>query len=550
VNGYYVGYNADRLVPEDIYWDGLTHISVGAILAIDASATDSIPPAFDKSFYRGGEAQGAAFARSVTALARQHGVIPVLMLGGMGNGADIRNAAGPDSLAGFADGLIATARGLGFQGIDLDWEDDIDWERFRNLVAELRGKAPDFVLNLPVGNLNPNYADPSVEEIAKLAPYLDQINAMSYFGCGTVWYGEGWHSGFGSALMADSGPGGNPVSIEHTLATYAAAGIEKKKLGLGIGFYGFGYADGITGPRQDGDRGSGGVIEGVFRGGDNEYMLSTLFTGEAYLYAAANGCVRWDDAVKCSYLSLPAGHPDSFGCRYVSFEDERSLMEKGAFCREQGYGGAIVWTIDQGYVKDHADPHFLMKALRKGFLEPGYAISPSMAVFPKRAYAKPGRSAQFRALATGSADRAFAWSAGGGSIDANGLFTAGAGQGTFTVTASANGLSAGATATVSNASWKPNLAMYYRDAFWKELRADDASVSAVKMLYGGMTFHWTREQYDPRVFTNADEVPEGGSIVLVAETEDGRRASSAPFAYHCNHADPDWEEMAIPLSDE
>jgi|GEM_PF-1128604 len=550
VNGYYVCYHADRLPPDEIYWEGMTHISVGAILVIDDSESDAIPPVIDKTFYQGGEAQGVALASSVSSLAIRNGVTPILMLGGENGGATIRNATSPGSLDGFADSLIAATRDLGFKGIDLDWEDDIDWTRFRALAAALRAKAPDLVLTMPVGNLNPNIADNDVAEVVALAPSMDQINVMSYFGCGTVWYGTGWYSGFGSALREDSGPNSNPVSIEYTLAAYAAAGIDKKKLGMGMGFYGFSYADGITGPRQTGNNGSSGVVQDVFRGGDNSYSLSKLFTGEAYLYAQANGCVKWDEAAECSYLSLPADHPDAFGCRYVSFEDERSILAKGRFCRENGYGGTIIWTIDQGYAGDHADPHFLMKAVRKAFIEPDFPLTPSITVYPEFKYAKPERTAQFRALVTGADSLAVSWTAGGGTIDDSGLFTAGTAQGSFEIQARSNGLSSSASVTVSSAAWAPTLTLYYRDFFWKELRTSDSSVSVVKMMYGGTTYFWNRQQYNDRIFTNMDEVPEGGSITFVAETDDGRSAVCPAFLYHCNHDDPDWEELDVLLTDE
>ena len=76
----------------------------------------------------------------------------------------------------------------------------------------------------------------------------------------------------------------------------------------------------------------------------------------------------WDGDALEPYLSLP--QPDSFGAKYVSFEDEQSLIAKGAFARENGYGGIIIWTINEGYVASRADPNFLMEALRVGFIEP------------------------------------------------------------------------------------------------------------------------------------------------------------------------------------
>jgi chitinase len=36
--------------------------------------------------------------------------------------------------------------------------------------------------------------------------------------------------------------------------------------------------------------------------------------------------------------------------QYISYEDEQSLADKGAFAKANGYGGIIVWTLQQGYL--------------------------------------------------------------------------------------------------------------------------------------------------------------------------------------------------------
>jgi hypothetical protein len=38
------------------------------------------------------------------------------------------------------------------------------------------------------------------------------------------------------------------------------------------------------------------------------------------------------------------------GCGYLSYEDAQSLADKGAYLRSKGLGGAIIWTINEGYL--------------------------------------------------------------------------------------------------------------------------------------------------------------------------------------------------------
>jgi chitinase len=47
--------------------------------------------------------------------------------------------------------------------------------------------------------------------------------------------------------------------------------------------------------------------------------------------------------------------------QYIPYEDATSIAAKGAFSRAQGYGGVIIWTINE------MTPD-LMQALHDGFL--------------------------------------------------------------------------------------------------------------------------------------------------------------------------------------
>jgi chitinase len=242
----------------------------------------------------------------------------------------------------------------GYDGLDLDWEDDVDWVLFETFAKELRQAAPGKTLTLPGGAINSNYqtVDPRVVNVTK---YVDGFNLMTYYPS-TAWAGDGWYSWYNSPLKGAKPT--TPVSIEDSLARYNTSGVPKGKLGMGIGFYAIGYQGRITGPNQP-------TTSGIIVGGDNAYPLSKLYgTGGAY----DEKYRFWDCVALEPYLSLP--QPDSFGARYVSFEDERSLKTKGDFVRENGYGGTIVWTINEGYVASRTDPNFLMEALRVGFIDP------------------------------------------------------------------------------------------------------------------------------------------------------------------------------------
>jgi chitinase len=345
VTGYYVGYQRDMLPPENIYWDGITHIAMGA-------ATANADGTLNTGFYID-DTNGPALARQISTLAHAHNKKAILMLGGAGNGAAIHSAVS-NHRAAFIANIVSAMDSLGYDGVDLDWEDDVDWALFETFAKELRLAAPGKIITLPGGAINSNYqtVDPLVVRVTK---YVDQFNLMTYYPA-TAWAGDGWYSWHNSPLKGAKST--TPVSIEDSLARYNASGVPKEKMGMGVGFYAIGYKGGITGPNQP-------TTSGMIVGGDNAYPLSELYgTGGAY----DEQYRHWDSDALEPYLSLP--RPDSFGAKYISFEDEQSLKAKGAFTRENGYGGIIIWTINEGYIASRADPNFLMEALRAGFIEP------------------------------------------------------------------------------------------------------------------------------------------------------------------------------------
>jgi chitinase len=245
--------------------------------------------------------------------------------------------------------LLKAAKDFGYDGIDLDWEDSLNYDNFIALAAALRASAPaGFILTAPGYPVNPNLG--GVEpKIVTLVSHLDQFNMMSYYP-GTAYAGYGWLSWHNSALSGWKAT--TPVAIDDSLARYAAAGIPKGKLGMGIAFYTVCYTGGVTAPNQSTENGVSIV------GGDNVMPLSWFF-GSSGPYSATYR--KWDSTAQSAYLSLPS--PDSHGCRYYTFDDPQSIQAKGAFAKNNGYGGTIVWTINQG-------TNALTQALKAGFLDP------------------------------------------------------------------------------------------------------------------------------------------------------------------------------------
>jgi chitinase len=494
--------------------------------AVTANADGTL----DTSFYID-DTNGPALARQIATLAHQHNKKAILMLGGAQNGGSIRSSV-TNHRAAFIANIVRTMDELGYDGVDLDWEDDVDLVLFETLAKELRQAAPGKIITLPGGAINGNYmtVDPRLVNVIK---HVDQFNLMTYYPS-TAWAGDGWDSWHNCPLKGAKGS--TPVSIEDSFARYNASGIPKEKLGMGVGFYAIGYKGGITGPDQP--TSSGDIV-----GGDNEYPLSKLFgAGGTYNQQYR----RWDSSAAGPYLSLP--QPDSFGAKYVSFEDEQSLIAKGEFARQNGYGGIIIWTINQGYVASHADSNFLMEALRAGFIEPGVLRTVAVSVDPQSTYVACGKTATFRALITGTDTKGVVWTvqeSGGGTVSSSGVYTAPstvpAGTTvTYHILATSTAdpaKTATAAVTVGDAetlAWDPGLHRMNCAEWWMEVFADDMNTTTIDVEHDGELTRMDLQDYTYHgkpVFTANIQVKSGDTIVYHPTAKDGRKASTIPITF-------------------
>lgn len=358
VIGYYVGYQIDSYPIAQIDWTALTHIVfapmvVKADLSLDLSFSDS-------------NGTGPADAMALAQAAHGHGVRALVMLGGAGAGPNIATAASPAHRAAFVGALLSAVDSLGYDGIDLDWEDSVNLDDLVALAQALRAARPALVLTYPAGTINGNFETVD-SRMATLAQSLDRFDVQTYYPSTAV-AGSGWSSWFVAPLSGVTAA--TPIAIDDTLQRYAAAGIPKPKLGLGVAFYAICYTGGITGPRQP----TNGTTQ-LIVGGDNNDPLATFFATGGTFDRSAAGERQRDSVTAEPYLSLAAAVNDP-GCgasvRYLAYEDEGSLAAKGAFSRENGYGGVIVWTLAEGWLPANASggraPNALMQALRAGFL--------------------------------------------------------------------------------------------------------------------------------------------------------------------------------------
>jgi chitinase len=340
--GYYSSWNAELYPIDSIAWSSLTHIAT-AFHVPDGAGGLYGPASIEP-----------ALAEAVVSAAHAAGKKAIASIGGEGAEQVFKSSTSPANLAAFVDNLQSLVTSVGYDGLDLDWEGGPEEDRvlLLALARELRAAMPGLIITVPVGLENANVKR-DLSFYGELAGTVDQINLMSYNLSGAY---EGWKSWHSSPLHWNGDPA-TPVSIDHSVAAYLEAGVPASQLGIGAGFFGQCYSAPVTGPGQVLAESTLIAHDGVM---SYAHIMSTYHSESAR---------QWDAVAGVPYLSFAAPTGPE-GCTYITYEDPASLAVKAAWAKSQGLGGAILWTINEGYVgsRPEGQRHPLLDAAGFAFL--------------------------------------------------------------------------------------------------------------------------------------------------------------------------------------
>jgi chitinase len=322
VAGYWIGYQRSLYPEAEVDFALMTHIMVGGI---NPTATGGV----NTDFYLDA-VTGPQVAKTLSSRAHAAGRKAILMLGGAGQHDNMVAAASAANVNTFVTNLVATMNNLGYDGIDVDWEPvgDADKPAIVTLLQKLRAAKPGIILTFPITWVNSN--DGADAWYSQLALLVDQLNVMSYEMAGN--YG-GWVSWHQAALYGEGSS--HPSSVSSTVTAYRAVGVPAAKLGIGLGFYGSCWR-GTTAPLQT----LSATADVVASDNTMSYtnIMQSYYTAPAY---------HWDATARAGYLSFSTSTGPA-GCTMISYEDEQSIAEKGAYVKSLGLGGTIIWTINEG----------------------------------------------------------------------------------------------------------------------------------------------------------------------------------------------------------
>src|SRR3989344_4190649 len=364
VTGYYAGWYWTMYPPDAVDMSTMTHFIFGRY----APALGSLPGGRAGDLLEGAgnahiEVEDALIAKAHTA-----GVKAMMMIGGENDGPGFLAAtANPTVRARFIQNILDKAVQKNYDGVDIDWEENLDTPEGRAqalaLLRELRAasaqrpryQATPLVLSWPGFWVNKNQPDVTSWH-AEVAAAVDQFNLMTYSMAGD-WGWLSWHHSplFGAGDL-------HPTSIETTVQASLDAGVPRSKLGIGLGLYGAYYNNPVTGPRQ-----SLQGMQGWMNNGDWMNFYQRLVEDNAFGQPGATR--HWDEVAKQSYITYtqPWWRSGDTPVTYLSYEDEHSIAAKGQWVREQGLGGTLVWTVNYGYLpRQNANPQ--MQAVKQSFI--------------------------------------------------------------------------------------------------------------------------------------------------------------------------------------
>lgn len=224
----------------------------------------------------------------------------------------------PAMIGAFVGNIAKFVSSNGYDGVDIDWEANVNVGQYTQLLSQLRAAMPGAVIMADMGNWS------NLQNVAKASQSnVDQINVMCYdmdVGIGYPW--------FNSALFQD----GNPwlATCDWRVAAFTNAGVVPAKLSVGLPFYGRKW-------------------EGIVRA---QISASPSVTSSTVFYnQLVTDSLRWqpqyqfyDPSHHANYLSIAP--LDEF----ISYTGPQELQDAVTWIKLKGFGGIMTFSLYYEYL--------------------------------------------------------------------------------------------------------------------------------------------------------------------------------------------------------
>jgi chitinase len=242
-------------------------------------------------------------------------------------------------LRGNLPGLAPGAGAGVFDGIDLDWEwpgsagadgniiRPEDKRNFTLFVEELRAQLKAFSSRAELTAFLPAAAAKidSGFEVRRVFQQLDFATIQGYDLRGS-WETRTGHNG--NLLTDRRDPNEVRYSVDQTVRDYRERGAPARKLVIGVPAYGQGWT-GVTGGGNGLYKPATGPAPGKWAAGTEDYKDLVTKPGKRHRDLRTGTLWLYD------------------GNEFWSYDDPAVLVQKAAYIRLKGLGGAMMWSIDQ-----------------------------------------------------------------------------------------------------------------------------------------------------------------------------------------------------------
>lgn len=351
VMGYLAAWNTgeDGRRIAAINGERLTHViyAFGAVTADGVAALGD--PCADIGRCGSTPAGGGNFARLAAMKAANPRLKLLVSIGGWTGSGYFSDVAASEQarrrfVASAIDLFILDRPGL-FDGIDIDWEFPVsgglesnaarpaDRHNFTLLMAEFRRQLD--ALPAPAqGSYELGIAVPGSPDLienfepAALSELVDWVNVMAY-----DYHTGGETSHFNAPLYAIPGDPTPESNVASSIDAYIDAGVPRRKLVLGMAFFGRGYgrvASTRNGLLQQADPAAAGLW------GADGIDYADLVTRQPL----ANGFRQyWNEHAEVPFLYNAAKRI------WITYDDPRSIRSKASFAKRLGLGGVMFWEL-------------------------------------------------------------------------------------------------------------------------------------------------------------------------------------------------------------
>lgn len=322
-----------RLPVSEIDYSELTHIIHYPVL-----------PNPDGTFEAKSYGYIITYASDLIDTAHKSGVQVLLGVAESSMGGHFAEATAPANLDNFISNIMSLVEAYGYDGVDLDWENNIDAEAYANLVNGLRARLDARPVR---GTLTGAFWEVCCS-LEKIQNSFDQINVMAYDNCSP---NEGFSSH--NAPLYNSGDP-RRRTVDWRLNKFVGR-IPEAKLGLGIPFYGYMW------------RGGSGTNTGGVTGPGQTWVTAPRMTGIDYRKIVSDPSL-WQDGYKrrdwpggVPYLSID--RPGTDNDVFVTYEDETSIAQKVKYASGRGLGGVMIYELSADYFPGQVPSHPLLDAV-------------------------------------------------------------------------------------------------------------------------------------------------------------------------------------------